>query len=300
MRRLFVRRKILLGITFGILVFGLFTYYIIHSKNKSTPEVSIAPVITSSLPKHEVIGKSVEGRPIEAFVYGDGKTHVIFVGGIHGGYEWNSVLLAYQFIDYLNANPDFIKKNMTVTVIPSANPDGVFKIINKEGRFTIADVPVNVSAIPGRLNANSVDLNRNFDCRWQPEATWKNQPVSAGSTVFSEPEAQTIRDYILKDNPVSVIFWHSMSGSVYASKCNNGVLPETLNIMNVYAKASGYNAVKTFSSYPVTGDSEGWLASINIPAITVELKTHETVEWEKNLAGIKALFDYYSNLNTVQ
>jgi hypothetical protein len=63
--------------------------------------------------------------------------------------------------------------------------------------------------------------------------------------------------------------------------------------MNTYAKAAGYPAVDTFDSYEITGDAEGWLASINIPAITVELKTHESVEWEKNLAGIKALFKYY-------
>jgi len=43
----------------------------------------------------------------------------------------------------------------------------------------------------------------------------------------------------------------------------------------------------------VTGDAEGWLASIGIPAITVELSTHETIEWEKNFAGIRALLDHF-------
>ena len=32
---------------------------------------------------------------------------------------------------------------------------------------------------------------------------------------------------------------------------------------------------------------------IGIPAITVELKTHDDIEWTRNLAGIKALFDYF-------
>ncbi|MDA1334643.1 MAG: hypothetical protein O2794_01340 [bacterium] len=48
-----------------------------------------------------------------------------------------------------------------------------------------------------------------------------------------------------------------------------------------------------FDAYEITGDAEGWLASINIPAITVELKTHETIEWSQNKAGIEALFKYY-------
>jgi hypothetical protein len=64
--------------------------------------------------------------------------------------------------------------------------------------------------------------------------------------------------------------------------------------MSAYAKAAGYNAVKSFDAYPISGDAEGWLASIGVPAITVELKTHETVEWDKNLAGIKALLNYYA------
>jgi hypothetical protein len=63
--------------------------------------------------------------------------------------------------------------------------------------------------------------------------------------------------------------------------------------MNAYAGATGYKAVDTFDAYEVTGDAEGWLASIGIPAITVELKTHEAVEWDRNLAGIKAMFAYY-------
>ena len=41
-----------------------------------------------------VIGTSVEGRNIEATTYGSGDTHLLLVGGIHGGYEWNSSILA--------------------------------------------------------------------------------------------------------------------------------------------------------------------------------------------------------------
>ena len=90
-----------------------------------------------------------------------------------------------------------------------------------------------------------------------------------------------------------MVFLHSKSGAVYASECNNGILPKTLEIMNAYARAAGYRAINVFDAYKITGDAEGWLASIGIPAITVELTTHETVEWERNLSGIKALFEYY-------
>ncbi len=66
-----------------------------------------------------------------------------------------------------------------------------------------------------------------------------------------------------------------------------------MKLMNAYAKASGYKAVSTFDAYPVTGDAEGWLASIGIPAITVELSTHESIEWTKNKAATEAVMELY-------
>ena len=180
-----------------------------------------------------------------------------------------------------------------MTVVPSANPDGVYKVIGKIGRFTSADVPSGISTVPGRFNAHGIDLNRNFDCKWKPKSTWQNKIVSGGTKPFSEPEAVVIRNFVLENNPEAVVFWHSQSNAVYASQCEAGILPETLNIMNVYSRASGYPAVPSFDAYETSGDAEGWLASIGIPAITVELKTHETIEWEQNLAGIKAILEYY-------
>jgi len=245
--------------------------------------------------RRSVIGTSVEGRMIEAFTYGTGTTtKLLFVGGIHGGYEWNSVLLAYAFMDYLDANPNAIPTNLTLTVIPSANPDGVYRIIKREGRFFATGAPVKEKTVSGRVNAHDVDLNRNFDCNWKATSTWQGNIVSAGSAPFSEPEAKAIRSFVLNSHPDAVIFWHSQAGAVYASECKNGILPKTLDIMNAYAGAATYSAVESFDSYEITGDSEGWLASIGIPAITVELQTHETIEWERNLAGIKALFAYYT------
>ncbi len=292
MQELVPKRTVIITVTLLVLSLGTLSYFIIRSIVKPEGKVSIE---TSLGPKHAVIGKSVQGRPVETYTYGSGKTHIVFVGGIHGGYEWNGVLLAYNLMDYLSLYPETVPKNLTVTIIPSANPDGVYKIIGKEGRFSISDVPMDMDQAPGRFNANAVDLNRNFDCKWKPEATWQGKVVDAGSAVFSEPEAKALRDFLLKDSPAAVIFWHSQANAVYASQCKDGVLPETINIMNTYSQASGYPAVKTFSSYEVTGAAEDWLASINIPAITVELQTHKTIEWDKNLAGIKALLEYYKN-----
>ncbi|MCR4281376.1 MAG: M14 family zinc carboxypeptidase [Candidatus Kaiserbacteria bacterium] len=276
----------------GVSVFAFLTL------NKKAPQ--LVPVATKNAGAiYKVIGTSVEGRKIESYRFGSGEKHLVFAGGMHGGYEWNSVLLAYTFMDYLNGNPEAIPKNVTVTVIPSLNPDGVFKVTGKEGRFQISDVSTDKAILEsGRMNARGVDLNRNFDCKWKPEATWKSKTVSAGTEAFSEPEAKALRNFVAETHPDAVIFWHSQANAVYASECKEGILPATLDIMNAYSAGSGYRPVKSFDAYEVTGDSEGWLASIGVPAITVELQTHETIEWERNLAGIKALLEYYGRTDS--
>jgi len=262
---------------------------------KPAAQPAPAPAVVIPDPRETSIGKSVEGRSIESYAYGKGGKKIVFVGGVHGGYEWNSVLLAYQFMDYLKANPDAIPPSLTVTVIPDLNPDAVFKATGKEGRFALSDVSTDPKLLASaRFNADNVDLNRNFACDWQATSTWQTKIVSAGTAAFSEPEAAAFKKFVAAYQPDAAVFWHSAAGAVYASQCGKGILPGTLDIMNTYAKAAGYPAVKVFGAYATTGAADDWLASQGIPAITVELSSHSSVEWDKNILGIKAVLESYA------
>lgn len=290
----FKSRKNLVYLFVAVLILVLLSIFFYRSTKKNKVEEVVVPQVQDTSPKRVVIGKSVEDREIESFHYGTGEKELLFVGGIHGGYEWNSVALSYELMDFLEQNNDAIPENLSIVVIPSLNPDGVFRVTNKEGRFAITDVSKIVSVLESaRFNANNVDLNRNFDCNWKPESKWRSQTVSAGKNVFSEPEAVAIRDFVIEDKPVAVVFFHSQADTVFASGCGK-ILPQTIDIMNLYAKATGYKSSETFDSYAITGDAGDWLSTIGIPSIAVELKTHEDVEWSKNLLGIKALINYYS------
>ena len=287
-----------------VVVLCFFAIVLILPKLKQAPVTESVVPVSKEIPTHESpttttqtrsIGTSVEGRSIDAYAYGTGDTEVLFVGGMHGGYEWNSVLLAYAIIDYIQTNPSVVPKNLRITIIPSLNPDGLYNVVGKEGRFVASDILTGTSQAAGRFNARKVDLNRNFDCKWKPESMWRGTVVSAGTSAFSEPEAVALRNFVLATNPKAVVFWHSKANAVYASECMNGILPETRTLMTTYAEAASYPSIDTFDAYPITGDAEGWLASINIPAITVELSTHETIEWEKNLLGFTALLSHYTS-----
>ncbi len=281
-----------------IVLIGLGLYFV-STKTGEAPvdQATTTPATTTTSTTVEVteetsIGMSKEGREIPVYHYGEGDKEVLFVGGIHGGYEWNTVLLSYQLMDYLEANPDQIPDGVKVTVIPVLNPDGLNKVVGTSGRFTKADVPTTESeTVPGRFNANNVDLNRNFDCDWQASGVWQQKTVSGGTAAFSEAESTALRDYVKKNNPEAVVVYYSAAGGVYASNCHDGVLPETLKLTNAYASASGYPASKEFDFYEITGDMVNWLAKEKIPAISVLLTDHTNTEWDKNWKGIKAILE---------
>jgi hypothetical protein len=296
-------KKTIIAIIVIVLV-AIGVYYLINSsKNvdvKIDQNVSTTTPVTSATStvinkEQTVIGQSVKGNDILAYHYGTGSDEIILVGGIHGGYEWNTALLAFQTMDYLKANPSVIPANLKVTVIPVLNPDGLDKVVGSIGRFLLEDI-INskVNTVPGRFNANDVDLNRNFDCDWQASAVWQNKTVSGGSVAFSEPESLAIKNYIEANKPKAVIVFYSAAGGVFSSNCHNGVLAETKSLTNIYAKASGYKGYENFNFYETTGDMTNWLAKENIPAISILLTNHVETEWSKNKAGILAVIKYYT------
>ncbi|MFZ2484449.1 MAG: M14 family metallopeptidase [Minisyncoccia bacterium] len=279
--------------------------YLFYKKSDTTVTTNTTPSENEGLAENTedteqnkestVIGKSVDARDITAYHYGTGETELLFVGGMHGGYSWNTALVAYEMMDYLEANPNAIPSNVKVTVIPVLNPDGLNKVVGTAGRFAKADVSSSeATRVSGRFNENEVDLNRNFDCNWQPQGLWQKTTVSGGSKPFSEPETLAVKNYIETQKPEAVVVWYSSAGGVFSSSCGDGILPETSAITNVYAKASGYPEHETFDFYPTTGDMTNWLAKIKIPAVSVLLSTHEDVEWDKNKKGLDALLGYYA------
>lgn len=289
-----------------IAVVGLGAYVFL----KKSPQSALAPepigtttpsggeVATTTEPNtgETVIGTSVEGRAITAYHYGTGSQEILFIGDIQGGYSWNTALLAYETMDYFKSNPDVIPSNLKVTIIPVLNPDGLSQVVGTStANFTQADVaPGQAAQIAGRFNANTVDLNRNFDCDWKSSAIWQGKTVSGGSGAFSEPESQAIKNYVGTNTPKAVVAWYASSGGVFASSCGSGVLPETLALTDIYAKASDYTSNESYDFNAIPGDMVNWLAKMQIPAISVLLTTHTSTEWTKNQAGIKAILDHYA------
>jgi hypothetical protein len=224
-----------------------------------------------------ILGTSVGGKEITAYHLGEGETEVLLIGGTHGSYSQNTSALANEALDYFQSNTDAIPKNVTLTIIPTLNPDGL-AMTGTEGRF----------------NGNNVDLNRNFDCEWSAEGVWRDQKVSGGSEAFSEPEAAALQNYVNTYSPNAAIVLFSAEGKVYPSACGGTPKNASVQLADTYATAAGYPAASTFDAYAITGDMVNWMAQEGIPAISVLLSDHANTEWNKNKAGIEAVLKAYS------
>ncbi len=257
-----------------------------------------AALLTASLfavsAQEQVIGRSVEDRPITVEVIGDGPIDVIIVGGIHGGYEANSIALARRFTQYYRDDPTRLPERFTLHVIDNMNPDGLHLITQgtplEEFDFRAVD------ARPGRFNANGVDLNRNWDGDWKPQSTWRNTIVDAGSAPFSEPETRAVRDYFRNVDPAASVFYQSAGAFLWYTGAEEG-WPPALELAQAYGAASGYRVERPEprpsedADDDITGSADDYFFEIGHRNVTVELTTHYVIEWERNLAGFQALLN---------
>lgn len=255
--------------------------------------------------QREIIGYSTGNHPIEVFTFGHGAHQISLVGGIHGGYEWNTTRLAYETITYLAAHPETVPDNVTLHIIPSANPDGIVAIIERTGNLHQNELPTAAQTDPtaifdSRFNSNNVDLNRNWGCNWSEQALWRTIPIEPGPFPFSEVENQVLRQFLTnQDSSVSlVVFWHSAAGIVSPGKCGEEVHPLSVELGQIYSNAAGY-VLQDFTAYLVTGDASDWLVTQDIASFSVELTDHYAIDWEKNLNGLQAILTYYQELEDV-
>jgi len=221
-------------------------------------------------------GRSFAGRPLVAYRLGHGPIARALIGGIHGGYEWNTPTLMSKTLDYVLASPGRIPDELTLYIIPLANPDGA---------------AAGADRLQGRLNGNGVDLNRNWDYHWQMTATHGTRPVFAGVFAFSEPETVALRDFMLDRNVSAVIFYHSAAAKVFSGVGSD--TSKTVELAQRMAAETGYRyAPEGIPGKITTGNSIDWLTTHGITAVEIELTTHEDIDWERNLRGVLAFLKW--------
>ena len=240
-----------------------------------TPLPSLTPISPDRL---IVIGRSAQNRPIEVYRFGSGLKERLIVAGIHGGDEGNTIALADQLIDHLRRNRELVPPGYTLYILRSLNPDGE----------KLGSVP------EGRLNANGVDLNRNFDVGWK--ADWKSNgcssaPGTAGSGPASEPETQALKDFLRAHRIEILISYHSAYLGVFPS--GDPAHAESARLAQAIHEITRYPYPPVQNGCEYTGTLVDWAAGNGVPAaVDVELNSNSDTELEANLKVLSLLLSF--------
>jgi len=127
----------------------------------------------------EKLGSSIEGRPIEAWVTGDGPDVTIIMATIHGSESAGTPLL-HELKARLHEQISLTGRQ--VVLVPVANPDGLER--------------------KSRHNLSGIDLNRNF-----PAANFKKSRRH-GPKALSEPESRALLALLQRFPPNRVVSIH--------------------------------------------------------------------------------------------
>jgi hypothetical protein len=235
----------------------------------ATPEPSATPSSTVFWDGPIVIGESVAGRTIEAYRFGTGPRKLLIIGGIHGGYEWNTIKLTEQLISLIRGRPEWIPDDVTLFIIRSLNPDG-------EAR---------AQGIHGRANENGVDLNRNFPAQWQLEwpidGCWRYLPITGGPYPASEPETLAVMQFMIDEEISAVINYHSAALGIFPG----GQPPDaaSVSLAEAVAAVSDYAYPPIDTGCVFTGQLIDWASMQGIAAIDIELANHRDTDLKVNI-----------------
>jgi protein MpaA len=145
------------------------------------PKAAVTPTPRAEAgPRTVLLGRSVQGRPIEASVFDGTRGCILILGSIHGD-EMLAARLVERLAGYLKDHPE-ARANRTIVIIPRANPDGL--------------------AAGTRGNGRRVDVNRNF-----PTRNFERSKEH-GLRPASEPETRALMGAIARYAPSCIVSVH--------------------------------------------------------------------------------------------
>ncbi len=237
-------------------------------------------------------GKSLLGKDIYAFVVGEGKKNIVYVGGTHG-LEWltsllllkftENLALAYENEDLLSGfNVKEILENRKLIVIPELNPDGIEIAIRGAsacGKYKAENFEICKGDFSSwSANGRGVDINHNFNADWYTlreaeKAAGIDSPSPrryGGLFPESEPETAAITRLCRRIPVEMLITFHSQGEEIYYEYGKN--TPEkSLHIAKAFSALTDYTLVKNEGLASSGGLKDWFIEEFKKPAFTVEI-----------------------------
>ncbi|MFT3698710.1 MAG: M14 family metallocarboxypeptidase [Kofleriaceae bacterium] len=220
----------------------------------------------------EVIGLSIEGRPIYALKIGTGATKILINGTQHAR-EWISTMVATNVADRVARDPSLLP-DTTLWVVPVMNPDG-YQYTWGTDRYWRKN----------RRGGYGVDLNRNWSIAWGNSGASNNKRADTyrGEYAFSEPETQALRNLAMRERFAYHVDFHAFSQLIlYPWGWTGKPAPDRDRFAGVgdrmasamYAQHKvNYKLMQSVELYPASGTMEDWMyAEGGALSYTIELR----------------------------
>lgn len=149
-------------------------------------------------------------------------------------------------------NVDEVLKNSDFRIVIDGNPRSRRRV--DEGMYCV------------RLNPNGVDLNRNWDKKWENQP--KNTDLYGGPHPFSEPETRMLRELIEEFKPTTFLSIHSGTRGLYmpwaydmahTARGNQKAMMRVLQQLDADHCECPYGAAGTEVGYKCPGTSLDWV-----------------------------------------
>ena len=221
-----------------------------------------------------VIGQTLEGRDIWAVKISDNpnvdedEPEILYHSAIHAREVITPEVLLY-FMNYLLDNygtdPEVtdIVDNRELWFVLNVNPDGYY---HNEVTDPLGGGMWRKNRRDNGDGTFGVDLNRNFGYNWGYDDIGSSPDHSSetyrGTSAFSEPESQAMRNFIEAHNFVITVAYHSYSNLVLWPWGYDYLYTEDENVFSLIGDSisayNGYSPGPGWTLYTVNGDTDDW------------------------------------------
>lgn len=215
--------------------------------------------------ERKVFGYSEKGRVIDGYEIGDGESCLLLFASMHGREKGGKDLLD-MLSEEVIANPDLVDPRKRLVIIPLVNPDGYYDQEDK-------------------VNANGVNINRNFNTSSWVRHSSEDETTYAGPEPFSESESRVIKEVAEDCQSGAMIVFHSQ-GHLVSPEARD----RSIELARWYADKTGYHY---FDEWDYAGTATRWFEeTTGGAAMTIELTNHIDSDWEINKEALLKLISF--------
>lgn len=275
----------------------------VYTYEEMSADLSALQMKYDSVMTMDSLNTTCDGRKLFHIIIGNGKAErqALVFGSIHGREYITSQLVMCQLADILGRlqnQEDYRGEDLSkifdrtaLHIIPMINPDGVTlcqrgieamnfsKTRQQLYRIYEMDQAVELDEYFGKWKSNAcgVDLNRNFDAKWEEYDDRTGHPSSdhyKGSFPESEIEAKALTELTRQYPFQRTISYHAQGNVIYWYFGQEGDLyRESREFAELVAKETGYVADADYDKLDPAGYKDWAISAMKIPSLTVEVGT---------------------------